>query len=761
MSALVSAAMALSAVAQVDLQPSSITPQGVTFLAEDPVEFILELEAGDYAGEVEVRVWASADMMLDPADILVIDEPVTVASSTGSFALSGPSPGPTGSFFAIVELDPADMIPEADEGNNELTSSSNFNLAGIDLELERLIVQTSPPLILGATRSFRIDVLNRGPSLASQVELGLFLRAAGGDEEELVPFTSIGALPANNRDTASGSFDIPPAAPAGAAEIIARARLSEPVRETNPADDFVVQQVVLVNPLPNLRGEIGSAPSTAEAGASITVQRVVENDGVEDGTVATELLWVLSLDDQIEVDDLVIATENTPRLTVDALDVVDSTIDLPLTLTATTYRLGMVIDPTNLEDETIEEDNFVVGPLIDVFPPDLAIVTSTLPIARTGTAYEVALIGVGGTVARTWFIPDEQLPMGLILDGDAGIISGVPSEEGVFPLDVELRSGPASVQRRVDLRVADPTLPLQITQDNLPPTVVGRGYQAQLVAQGGLPPYTWSGVGLPAGVALGPGGVVSGTPTVQGDFSLTVQVEDDLGEIAIGVVTLLVVPESDGVAFIPTALAQAIVGEAYAFQLEAVGGQPPFSFTGAGLPPGLSLTEAGLLGGTPSEVGVFRFTLSVRNQLGIVSSEAFELQVVDDGQLRILSSILPGAEVGTAYDVALESNGGTPPLQWRLFGDEPLPPGLMLDEAGLLSGVPSAANVFRFAVELRDGAGRLARAPLELRVEGGVPADGGDGGCQGGSGSSGPWLVLLSLLWGVGRARRAALAPRP
>jgi len=750
--------MALALVGQIDLEPTAVVPQATTFLAEDPVAFVLELEAGDFRGEATVRVWASTDAMLDPADELVLEDTVEVQSSTGAFTLQAPTPGPTGTFLAIADLDPADVVTETDEGNNQIASTASFNLAGIDMELERLILQTSPPLILGATRSYRIDVVNRGPSRAEGVEVGLFLRPAGGAEEPLVPFNGIGDLPANTRDTASGSYIVPAGAPAGAAEIIARTRLGEPVRETDPSDDFVVQQVVLVDPLPNLRGEIVSAPSNAEAGSTITVQRVVENDGVEDGTVETEVLIVLSRDAVIEADDIALLRDTTPALPREALDVVDAQVSLPLTLTSTSYRLGLVLDAQGQEPETIEEDNFVLGPPMEVFPPDLAIVTSTLPVARTGTAYEVALIGVGGTVARTWSIPDGQLPTGVDLDGQEGILSGVPMEEGLFPLDVRLRSGQASVQRVIELRVADPTLTLRVGQDSLPPTVVGQSYQAQLIAQGGLPPYEWTGAGLPPGLSLSPGGLVAGAPTTEGDFSITVEVEDDLGERATGVVRLLVVSEMDGVVFATDALPDAVVGAAYSAQVEAVGGQPPFVFSGAGLPAGLDFSEEGVLAGTPGEVGRFRFTLSVRNQLGISSSRAFELRVLDDDRLEVVSDVLPRARAGVAYDATLEAEGGTPPLQWQRFGDETLPPGLELDGAGVVSGTPTIPNVYRFAVEVRDAAGRVARAPIEIRVEGDGLED-PDNGCRLATAGQIWPLLVAGLLIAAARRRRRLCAP--
>ena len=58
--------------------------------------------------------------------------------------------------------------------------------------------------------------------------------------------------------------------------------------------------------------------------------------------------------------------------------------------------------------------------------------------------------------------------------------------------------------------------------------VVGMLYQQQLVASGGIPPYTWSVVGgaLPAGITLRADGYLLGVAEVGGAFNFTAQVTD-------------------------------------------------------------------------------------------------------------------------------------------------------------------------------------------------------------------------------------------
>jgi hypothetical protein len=75
---------------------------------------------------------------------------------------------------------------------------------------------------------------------------------------------------------------------------------------------------------------------------------------------------------------------------------------------------------------------------------------------------------------------------------------------------------------------------LSITTSSLSSGQVQVSYSASLQATGGITPYTWSVLGqLPTGLNLSTSsGIISGTPTVAGSFSFTIQVSDSAGATA-------------------------------------------------------------------------------------------------------------------------------------------------------------------------------------------------------------------------------------
>lgn len=165
---------------------------------------------------------------------------------------------------------------------------------------------------------------------------------------------------------------------------------------------------------------------------------------------------------------------------------------------------------------------------------DDAVVTispASLPAATAGTTYSQALSAAGGTAPYTFAVTTGALPAGLGLSS-AGVLSGTPTASGSFGFTVTAtdsrNASPATGNRAYTLVVAVPALILPAT--TLPGGASGQAYSATInQATGGVAPYTYavSAGALPDGIRLDSAtGVLSGTPTVVGDYAFTLTVTD-------------------------------------------------------------------------------------------------------------------------------------------------------------------------------------------------------------------------------------------
>lgn len=146
----------------------------------------------------------------------------------------------------------------------------------------------------------------------------------------------------------------------------------------------------------------------------------------------------------------------------------------------------------------------------------------------------------------------------------------------------------------------------------LPNAAVGQPYtQTFAVTGGGLPPYVIAVTSLPPGLTYAPSsGVVTGTPTQTGSFTIEVDVTDSGNALTTVNYAITVLAE---LAITPSALPNGKVGQSYSAAITVSGGTAPYTFGVQGsLPPGLSLGLNGQpsLSGAPTAAGTFSFTVT-------------------------------------------------------------------------------------------------------------------------------------------------------
>ncbi len=169
----------------------------------------------------------------------------------------------------------------------------------------------------------------------------------------------------------------------------------------------------------------------------------------------------------------------------------------------------------------------------------------------------------------------------------------------------------------------------------------------------------------------------------------------------------------------PQVLPQGEVAAAYSQSLAASGGTPPYTAWAASsgtIPPGLALSPAGVLSGTPTTAGAYKFTGKVTDTAGASASASLQLTINPPALTVATTSPLPAGQMNALYSQTLKASGGTPPYSnWTDTGT--LPTGLTLSAAGVFSGTPTTWGTFNFIVKVKDSAAVTASASLQLIVK--------------------------------------------
>ena len=352
------------------------------------------------------------------------------------------------------------------------------------------------------------------------------------------------------------------------------------------------------------------------------------------------------------------------------------------------------------------------------FVPTLPIIiTASLAGANVGVSYD-QLLQATGTEPITWTLDSGDLPDGLLLSS-AGLVWGIPTTEGNFTFIVKATniagSDTATFTVTVDPATVIPVLPA-ITTTSLADGTVGEPYNQTLTATG-TAPITWSlyDGSLPDGLTLSPAGVISGTPTAAGTFTFIIDAANiaggDMATFTVTIEAVAVVPVAPTIT--TTSLTDGTVDTFYSQTLEASGTAPiTWSAPWGTMPSWLTLSPAGVLSGTPTMSGSFTFTVEAANDAGS-DTATFTLTVEAVTVVPTLPTIttastLTGASAGAFYSQTLSASG-TAPITWTLTSGS-LPAGLSLSPAGVISGTPTAAGTFTFAVRASNSEGSDTRS---------------------------------------------------
>ena len=268
---------------------------------------------------------------------------------------------------------------------------------------------------------------------------------------------------------------------------------------------------------------------------------------------------------------------------------------------------------------------------ITVRPAPPVITTTSLPSATVAVPYNATVAWSGGAGPYTVALASGALPSGIGLLS-SGVISGIPAGPAgtanftVRVTDANGKSG----SKALSITVVPPAL--TITTTTVPNAKVGTPYSQQLTAAGGSLPYVWSNeIGLPPGITLSTDGLLSGNPGTAGEYSFLVRVTD--GGLNTTTTTLTITVENAAlVSYVPATLPPAEVNGAYSFTFTAGGGNGTYSWSilSGDVPPGLTLSTAGVFSGTPLSNLLPQYTFTVRVTDGTESVQSAVTIVVQN-----------------------------------------------------------------------------------------------------------------------------------
>jgi hypothetical protein len=138
---------------------------------------------------------------------------------------------------------------------------------------------------------------------------------------------------------------------------------------------------------------------------------------------------------------------------------------------------------------------------------------------------------------------------------------------------------------------------------------------------------------IPLGLNISQAGVISGIPTTAGTFAFTVEASDTAGRTDSQDLSITIAPPP---AITTAELPLGIADEPYEAVLTVSGGVGPYTWSRVGgqLPPGLSLSSAGVISGTPqcspssdSQFEDFLSTFRVRDSNGAFGEKNLSLTI--------------------------------------------------------------------------------------------------------------------------------------
>jgi hypothetical protein len=295
-----------------------------------------------------------------------------------------------------------------------------------------------------------------------------------------------------------------------------------------------------------------------------------------------------------------------------------------------------------------------------------------------------------------------------------GQISGSPTQAGTFVATIRAANA-AGLGAAESLTLSISPAPSAPVISSAPTATGEVGVQSsyQIAATPAATSYSVSG-NLPPGLTLNSTtGLIKGSPTLSGTFTVAVAATGEGGTSLPQSVVFTIKPSALAPLVTSPGTASGNVGSLFSYQIDAT--NPPLVTRDAvNLPPGLVVNPfTGQITGTPTTVGTTVASLVATNGVGAGPTRDLTIVIGPSLSAPVISGAMSvSGQVGVSFSYGITASGT--PTSYELTG---APAWMLLNTTtGVITGTPTSPGSFAVSAVARNAAGVSAPFPMTVNV---------------------------------------------